>query len=362
MRLTVTRVDLERAARGLVPADRVDDLWRALVAETNAGQAVRTEPETGRGGTRETEPPRGLDLSTVAWWGGTLLVIVAMLALVPLLMERYGRHVLLAAALLYGAAFAVAAWWLWFRARYETAGGLMATLAVCMAPAVVLGVMVSAGLAHPDGGLPTGGGIAMELAAVAAGLAALAAIRFTFLLVPVIVAVWIFVYDAPLDLWGYDCTEGDACAAISFWYGVVLVGAAYAMDHLLRDDYAFWGYFFGALGMTVSLFLLAFLVRDSDALRAVFALVCVGMVLFAMVVRRDVFVVFGTIGVLAYLLYLIWDLFEGSLVFPLVLSAVGVALVFAGVRWHRRRGAMLHAVQARLPPFVRRLQPPLREE
>lgn len=346
MRLTITRADLERAADGLAPPETVDAIWRALVAKPPAAEA-----RTG-----------GLDLPTVAWWGGALLVIVAMLALVPLLMERYGRHVLLVAALLYGAAFAAAAWWLWFRARYQTAGGLMAFLAVGMAPAAALGVMVSAGVAGPEIGLPTGGGIAMELAAVAAGLVALAVIRFTFLLVPVIVGVWIFLYDAPFALAGYDCTAQETCSAISFWYGVALVAAGYAMDHLLRDDYAFWGYFFGALAMTLSLFVLAFLVRDSDGLRALFALMCVAMILGAMVLRRDLFVVFGTIGVLAYLLYLIWDLFEGSLAFPLALSAAGVALVFAGVRWHRHRGALLRAAQDRLPDFVRRLQPPVRDE
>ncbi len=345
MRITIGRADLERAAAGIVEPETAGAIWEQLAREQGRS-------ETPRGG--------GLDLSTVAWWGGALLVIVAMLALVPLLMERYGRHVLLAAALLYGAAFAVAAWWLWFRARLETAGGLMATLAVCMAPPVVLGIMVSAGVAGEEIGLPPGGGIAMEAAAIAAGLAALIFVRFTFLLVPVILGLWVMLYDVALNVLGYDCDIEGGCAAISFWYGAVLVAAGYAMDHLLRDDYAFWGYFFGALGMVLSLFVMAFVIHESDGLRALFALMSLAMVLAAIVLRREVLAVFGTMGVLAYLLYLIWDLFEGSLAFPLALSAAGVAMVFGGVQWHRHRTAAIAATQRRLPAFLRALQPPRR--
>lgn len=344
-RITISRADLERAAAGIVEPEQASALWDALSRQ-------RARPAPAQGG--------GLDLSTVAWWGGTLLVIVAMLALVPLLMERYGRHVLLVAALLYGAAFTAAAWWLWFRARLETAGGLMATLAVCMAPALVLGIMVSAGVAGREIGLPPGGGIAMEAAAIAAGLGALVFVRFTFLVVPVILALWVLVYDVASNVLGYDCDLEDSCTAISFWYGAALVAGGYALDRLLRDDYAFWGYFFGALGMVLSLFVMAFVVYEDDGLRALFALMCLAMILAAMVLRREVFAVFGTIGVLAYLLYLIWDLFADSLIFPLALSAAGIALVFAGVKWHRHRDAAIAASQRWLPDFLRALQPPPR--
>jgi hypothetical protein len=44
-----------------------------------------------------------------------------------------------------------------------------------------------------------------------------------------------------------------------------------------------------------------------------------------------VFVVFGAFGVFYYVGHLAWEIFEDSLLFPFVLSAVGLSIIALGI-------------------------------
>ncbi|HQR91421.1 MAG TPA: hypothetical protein PLH31_19540, partial [Caulobacter sp.] len=83
--------------------------------------------------------------------------------------------------------------------------------------------------------------------------------------------------------------------------------------------------------------------------RLLYALFNGGLVLFGAVIGRRIFTVLGAFGVAVYLGYLAFELFEDSLLFPLSLSALGLALVAAGVWWQRHEDAIQAHIWACLP-------------
>src|SRR5256886_13320231 len=60
--------------------------------------------------------------------------------------------------------------------------------------------------------------------------------------------------------------------------------------------------------------------------------------LVAVLLQRKTFMVFGAIGVYSYLGHLAFDVFKNSLLFPAALTALGIAIIAAGV-WYRSREA-----------------------
>ena len=68
----------------------------------------------------------------------------------------------------------------------------------------------------------------------------------------------------------------------------------------------------------------------------------------AVLVRRA-FTVFGAIGVAIVLGDLAWRLFSDSWLFPIALTAIGIAIVYLGIWWSRNEARLAVGLQARLP-------------
>ena len=72
-------------------------------------------------------------------------------------------------------------------------------------------------------------------------------------------------------------------------------------------------------------------------------------------IGRRVFAVFGGMGVAGYLGYLAWDLFRDSLVFPFVLSLIGLGIIWLGLLWQRHEARIQQLLQRYLPVAWREL-------
>ena len=77
-----------------------------------------------------------------------------------------------------------------------------------------------------------------------------------------------------------------------------------------------------------------------------------------MFLGRRVFAVFGVIGISIYLGDLANKVFRDSLMFPFALSLIGVAVIAAGLLYHRNQAAIGAWLAARLPEGIKRLRPP----
>jgi uncharacterized membrane protein len=117
-------------------------------------------------------------------------------------------------------------------------------------------------------------------------------------------------------------------------------------------DYAFWLYIFGVMafwgGMTA---------QHSDSELNKFIYFCINLLMIGtgvLLVRR-VFVVFGAIGGCLYLGYLASHVFRDNWLFPIALTAIGLAIIYLGILWQRNEAEITLKARSVLPESVREL-------
>jgi hypothetical protein len=78
------------------------------------------------------------------------------------------------------------------------------------------------------------------------------------------------------------------------------------------------------------------------------------MMAVGVVLVRRVFVVFGAIGSCGYIGHLAYDVFKESVLFPIVLTAIGLGIIYIGIVWQK--------YEQTITQYLRRLLPtPLKE-
>lgn len=197
----------------------------------------------------------------------------------------------------------------------------------------------------------------MELATIAAGVVALAFVRFPFLTAPVAFSLWYMSMDLTPLWFGKAEFTWDERLWVSLLFGLIMLFATYLVDRRTREDFAFWGYLFGLAAFWGGLSLMN---SRSELGRATYCLVNLGLMALSVLLERRVFMVFGALGVSGYLGHLAYRVFRGSLLFPLVLTMIGVGVIFLGVQYQRRREAIERTILGWLPEGARRLLPPSR--
>ena len=344
--------DLARAVdRGILTQGQAEALWASLVA--------RPAPPPGPPpGAPPPARPR-FDAVHVAWYFGALIVLGAMGWFMTSAWEEFGGWGLLLISILYAGAFLAAGRSLWGREGLRTPGGLLITLAVGMTPLATYGLQRALGLwPSTDPGdyagfheWIKGGWFVMELATVAAALLALRSYKFPFLTAPLAFTLWYVSMDlAPLlhASWNQRC-------AISALVGLAIIVAAFLVDRRTREDFGFWLYLFGLLALWGGLVA----VQGGTALgRFLFLLVNLLLIATSLLLRRRVFMVFGALGVTGYLGYLAHDVFKDSLLFPVVLTLVGLGIIAVGVHVHQRSERYQAALRQLVPASVRAWLPP----
>jgi hypothetical protein len=201
-----------------------------------------------------------------------------------------------------------------------------------------------------------GSWIYMEVATIAAGLVAVRLRRFPFLVAPIAFALWCMSMDlAPIVFGrelGYQQREW-----VSLWFGLAVLLASYLADlrTTIRQDFAFWGYLFGLMAFWGGLSLLD---GTSEASKFLYCLINLVLIVLSVLLRQRSFIVFGAIGVLGYLGHLSMRVFEDSLLFPVVLTMLGIAIIWLGVAYQRNSRRIMELAHASLPVAIRELIPP----
>jgi hypothetical protein len=198
----------------------------------------------------------------------------------------------------------------------------------------------------------------MEVGAVAAGLVALRFFRFPFLTAPIAFSLWFMSMDLTPLIYGADYQYGDGYQLVSLSFGLAVLICSYLVDRRTEEDYAFWGYFSGMLAFWGGLTLLE---GGSEIDWFFYGLISLALVMLSVFLQRRVFIVFGSLGVFGYVGHLAWEIFEDSLVFPFVLSAVGIAIIaLVGILYARNREQIERGMLSIVPKGLRRLLPPHR--
>jgi hypothetical protein len=293
---------------------------------------------------------------------GALIVIGAMGMFMTLGWESFGGTGIALISLCYASAFGFAGRVLWFKKGLKTAGGLLFTMAVCMTPLLVYGLERAFGVWPMDdpgkyAGFHVwinGSWIAMEFAAIAVGLVVLAFVRFPFLTMPIAFALWYLSMDLAPMLLRRTEFSWDERKIVSVGVGLVMIIISYVIDRRTKEDFSFWGYLFGLTAFWGGL---SFMDSGSELNRFLYCMMNVFLMILSVWLYRKVFMVFGGMGVFGYLGYLSYHVFLNSLIFPFVLSFLGLLLIVCAVVYQKNEKRIESFFERIMPERLKRFRP-----
>ncbi len=192
----------------------------------------------------------------------------------------------------------------------------------------------------------------MELATVAVGLIMLKFVKLPFLTAPIAFSLWYLSIDSvPLLLRSAEIDN----RLVSVFFGLAMIVVTYFIDRKTKDDYAFWGYLFGMLTFWGGL---TFLLDSSSELsKFSYCLSNVFLIVTSVWLERKVFIIFGSLGVFGYLSYLSFSIFSGSILFPFVLSFLGLAIIFLAIKYQKNMFVINEKIKKLIPASLLRYQP-----
>lgn len=331
---------------------------RGVITPNQAEQLVQLWSEDGPEMLPQAEPAES-NFSRFLYYLGTLIVISAMGWLMNTVWEQSRGAGLFGIAAAYAAGFCGAGWYL--RKKSTVLSGLFIVMAVCMTPLAVFGLQTEFGIwPFQEPGryrnfyhYVKGGWFPMEMATLAAGLVSLRYGKIPFAMAPVAFVLWFISIDiAPaLAENGYS---NYLRQQVSIAFGLFMIVAALYVDRRSRIDYAKWLYIFGAITFWGGLTMLR---SDTELSKFIYCLINAGLMGAGILLNRRVFVILGGVGFFGYLGHLAWRVFENSLLFPFVLSGLGLLVVYLGWLYHKKYETVQQWVQRLIPASIRSALP-----
>jgi hypothetical protein len=327
------------AAKGLLTAEQAEQLWQFL-----SEQSLDTP---------------GFNFTHILYYLGGMIAIGAMSLFMTLGWESFGGWGIFFIALAYAGAGLKLADYFLHRKQLLIPAGIVAVFVVVLTPLAVYGLQQGLGWwaeghAYRDYHVFIDWRwLMMELATLAMGAVLLWRYRLPFLVMPVAVTLWYMSMDLAPFL--FDAEFGwEARKLVSLWFGLLMVLLAFWVDIRARfeKDFAFWLYLFGVLAFWGGLSLMN---SDSELGRFMYLCINVALIVVGAVLSRRVFAVFGGLGIASYLGYLAYRVFSDSLLFPFVLTVIGLAIIYLGILWQRHEAKLSAGLRASLPGALREL-------
>jgi hypothetical protein len=301
------------------------------------------EPSLSRAAAPPLEGVEGLNLPTVISYLGALVIISSLGWFLFDQWNELGKSGRLACSGVVALSFASGGYVLQRRLHYRVAGGLLWTCAVSLVPLITFAIQDRFGL-WPDSGDDitdyhdyfmqiSRHWLVMELATAVVGLVVLRFVRFSFMLFPVAIALWFASMDVA-TLFHHDALTWSMRSWCSIGFGALILAGAFVLDHKSKQDLAFWLYLSGLAafwgGMTM---------RYEGPEWHKTAYLCINLALgvFGVYAQRRVFLVFATLGVLAYLGHLAAEVYRHSVWFPSIATLIGLVAIAFGAYLQRHR-------------------------
>lgn len=310
--------------------------------------------------------PARFDFSHVLWYAGALVIIGAMGLFTTLAFDQMGGKALLVTALIYAAIALFLAHRLWHKPGLRVPAGLLAAIAVSMTPLAIYGIQAEAGLWPEAFGDPgsyggfyewiKGSWVFMEIGTLLVGAVILRFFPFPFIGAIMALALWYLSMDLTPWIYGPEYWNWQARETVSLYFGLGVMIFAWIQDLRRWDagDFPFWLHLSGIVafwgGMTMQ-------ESDSEIAKAIYCLINVGLLFLSVYLMRRVYAIFGVLGIACYLGYLADEVFQDSLLFPLALSAIGLAIIGGGILYFRRRQDIASWLATNLPPAAQKLRP-----
>ncbi len=347
--MRLERDDFDWAAQqGIITPEQAQSLWENFLNRYPLEQSDNT--------------PR-FNFANVAYYFGALIVMLAMGWFMTRAWESFGGAGLFFISIFYALCFIFTGKNLYFGQNYKIPGGLLFTMAVCMTPLAIYGLQRWTGFwLQGDPGIYRGfytwikgSWVLMEIGTILAALVALRFVKFPFLTFPIAFCLWFMSMDLANLILSKDTYSIQAI--VSFWFGITCLIVAYLIDIRIRrsqGDFAFWIYLFGLITFWFSL---PFLIEDNEGHRFLYCLINLGLLGLSILLKRRLFTVFGSIGVFSYLGYLSYQIFANSILFPFVLTALGIAIIYVGFLYQKHYLRITRVVESYIPLELRNLVP-----
>jgi hypothetical protein len=338
---TVSRHTLQAAVqKGLLSEAQAERLWTFLSE-------------------RQQDTP-GFNFTHILYYLGGLIAIGAMTLFMTLGWERFGGWGIFFIALAYAG---VGLWltnYFLYQKQLRIPAGITAAFVVALTPLAVYGLQVGLGF-WAEGHVYRDYHVyidwrwlLMELATLAAGAVMLWRYRLPFLVMPVAVTLWYMSMDLAPFLFGGEYFNWELSKFVSLWFGLLMILLAFWVDIRSRhdQDYAFWLYLFGVIAFWGGLSLMR---SDSELNKFLYFCINLLLIVVGAVLSRRVFAVFGGLGCAGYLGYLAYDVFKDSLLFPFILTLIGLGVIYLGILWQRHEAQLSARLRGWLPTALREL-------
>ena len=347
--LRIDKATLDATADdGIITRAQADALWQRWSAERAA---------------RPDAVPR-FSITHILYYLGGMIAIGAMTLFMNLGWERFGPWALFGIAVAYAVACIAVCRSLAERGLPIPAG-ILATLAIALVPLATWAFQSAMGWWPPGGAGEHYRAyhthidwrwITLEFATLIAAVVGIWRLRYPFMVMPLAVTLWYMSMDLTPFLFGGDSADffSDRGKLVSLYFGLAMTLLAFIVDirSYKTKDFAFWLYLFGVLAFWGGLSSM----RSVNELNK-FLYCCVNLLMIAIgaALSRRVFAVFGGLGVSFYLGYLSHTIFRDSMLFPVALTAIGLAVIAAGVYWQRHEATLGERLRSFLPARVREL-------
>lgn len=249
---------------------------------------------------------------------------------------------------------------LWHKPNLKIPGGLLITAAVGLSPVFIYGFQRATGLWPQGNYMEYSIGIKatrffMEIGTILAALIALRFFRFTFITFPLAITLWFMSLDLTPLIFGKSAFSFEEGKIVSCVFGFILLLGSYFVDKKYQDiDFAFWTYLYGMLAFWGSL---SSMHGGSELKKFIYCMLNAGFIVLSVYLRRRVFIVFGTLGILGYTSHLAWKFFRDSYAFPIVLALLGIFILFLGVKYQKNKKKFDVFIEKCLPRFLMKWRP-----
>lgn len=314
---------------------------------------------------KESKPK--FNVENLAYYFGAIIIMSAMGWFITDAWDNIGGLGISFLGLIYFLIFILVGRYFWFHKKLFIPGGLLITVAIWVTPLIVFGIQKYIGL-WPDiaqAGFQeyhndhftsiTGSWLIMEAAVIIVGIITLRFIRFPFLTFPIVFSLWYLSMDLISFVIGDELTWQQK-KITSVFFGLAMLLCSYFIDIRTKKDFAFWGYLFGLLAFWGGLFFYL-MEMSGEWSKFFYCTINLFLMLFSVIIQRWVFLIFGSTGVFIYLMHLASVVFKDSLLFPIALSFLGMAIIFLGVAYKRNKEKIDQKIIKISPNFLLNLNP-----
>ena len=296
----------------------------------------------------------------VLYYGGGLLIISAMTWLMKSSWDNFGKEGMAAVSALYFVIFLFAGYFTFFKKKLEVAGGLLFSVSISIIPLLVFSVLRVFNFWDLDWDYDDyyiwirGKWIVLEITTIAVALPILLKTKFPFIVFLIAGTLWFFSMDIMQVIEDKRSLTWTERANITNMFGLFMIAIGYYADIKFKKDYSFWLYLFGLIILSTGLSIF-YNINIYKLIRLGVANIL--LILFALFINRNVFIVFGTIGLIEFLSRLSWQFFKDSSFFPFALTIFGVLLIVSGVFFQKNRKNIEEKIIKKLPVFILNLRP-----